>query len=144
MTLERSGVLEASVVEFTGSSETIEVPITAAHIPNVFVGVVIVKGVDETNPFPATRVGYAKLAVDTAEKELHIDVQASSEVVRPGDVVTYTLTVRDSAGNPVAGAETSLALVDKAVLVLAGAYGAEQKLVDIFYYQRRSASTPAH
>ena len=136
VTLERSGVLEASVVEFTGSSETIEVPITAAHIPNVFVGVVIVKGVDETNPFPATRVGYAKLAVDTAEKELHIDVQASSEVVRPGDVVTYTLTVQDSAGNPVAGAETSLALVDKAVLVLAGAYGAEQKLVDIFYYQR--------
>lgn len=136
VTVERSGVLESQVVEFTGSSETIEIPVTAAHIPNIFVGVVIVAGVDATNPFPATRVGYVKLAVDTAEKELSIDVQPSSEVVRPGDTVTYTLTVRDSAGNPVAGAETSLALVDKAVLVLAGNYGMEQKLVDIFYYQR--------
>jgi len=136
VTVERGGVLEARVVEFTSSSETLEIPVTAAHIPNIFVGVVIVKGVDETNPFPATRVGYAKLAVDTAEKELHIDVQASSEVVRPGDVVTYTLTVRDHTGAPVANAETSLALVDKAVLVLAGSYGTERKLVDIFYYQR--------
>jgi uncharacterized protein YfaS (alpha-2-macroglobulin family) len=136
VTIERSGVLESQVVEFTGSSETIEIPVTAAHIPNIFVGVVIVAGVDETNPFPATRVGYARLAVDTAEKELTLDVQPSSDVVRPGDTVTYTLTVRDSNGDPVAGAETSLALVDKAVLVLAGNYGQEQKLVDIFYYQR--------
>ncbi|MCO5213078.1 MAG: MG2 domain-containing protein [Caldilinea sp.] len=136
VTLERSGVLEERVVEFTGSSETIDVPVTAAHIPNIFVGVVIVKGVDETNPFAATRVGYVKLAVDTAQKELTIDVQPSAETVRPGDTVTYTLTVRDSDGNPVAGAETSLALVDKAVLVLAGAYGTQQSLVDVFYYER--------
>src|SRR5690606_16460915 len=79
VTLERSGVLEERVVEFTGSSETIEVPVTVAHIPNVYVGVVIVKGVDETNPFAATRVGYVKLAVDTAQKELTIDVQPSAD-----------------------------------------------------------------
>ncbi|MFM7583756.1 MAG: alpha-2-macroglobulin family protein, partial [Caldilinea sp.] len=79
---------------------------------------------------------YVKLAVDTAEKELHIEVQPSSELVRPGETVTYTLTVRDNSGTPVAGAEMSLALVDKAVLALAGGYGTEQKLVDIFYYQR--------
>lgn len=136
ITVERGGVLDARVVEFTGSSETLDIPVTSAHIPNVFVGVVIVKGIDETNPYPATRVGYARLAVDTAEKELHLDVQVSSEVVRPGDLVTYTLTVRDHTGAAVANAETSLALVDKAVLVLAGSYGAAQKLVDIFYYQR--------
>ncbi len=136
VTLERNGVIEARVVEFTGSSETIEVPVSAAHIPNIFVGVVIVKGIDETNPIPATRVGYGKLAVDTAPKELTIDVRPSADTVRPGDTVTYTLTVRDNEGKPVAGAETSLALVDKAVLVLAGSYGTQQNLVDIFYYER--------
>ncbi len=136
VTVERGGVLESRVVEFTSSSETLEIPVTAAHIPNIFVGVVIVAGLDETNPVPATRVGYIKLAVDTAEKELHIEVQPSSDLVRPGETVTYTLTVRDSGGAPVAGAEMSLALVDKAVLALAGGYGTEQKLVDIFYYQR--------
>ena len=136
ITLERGGVLEKRVVEFQGSSETIEVPVTSTHIPNVYVGVVIVKGVDETNPFAATRVGYVKLAVDTAQKKLTLDVQPSASTIQPGDTVTYTLTVRDSDGNPVAGAETSLALVDKAVLVLAGAYGTQQSLADIFYYER--------
>ena len=136
VTVERSGVLESRVVEFTDSSETLAVPVTAEHIPNIFVGVVIVAGLDETNPIPATRVGYVKLAVDTAEKELRIEVQPSSDLVRPGETVTYTLTVRDNRGTPVAGAEMSLALVDKAVLALAGGYGTEQKLVDIFYYQR--------
>ncbi|MFM7581874.1 MAG: MG2 domain-containing protein, partial [Caldilinea sp.] len=42
VTVERSGVLESRVVEFTDSSETLEVPVTAEHIPNIFVGVVIV------------------------------------------------------------------------------------------------------
>jgi hypothetical protein len=40
------------VFEFTGSSETIEIPVTAAHIPNIFVGVVIVAGCGRDQPLP--------------------------------------------------------------------------------------------
>jgi hypothetical protein len=98
VTLERSGVIEHQVIDLTGSSQTIEIPITGEHIPNIYVGVVMVKGVDESNPYPATRVGYVKLAVDTAEKELSVDGEPSDVVLRPGDTVTYTLTVRDSNG----------------------------------------------
>ena len=54
----------------------------------------------------------------------------------PGDTVTYTLTIRDQAGNPVPNVETSVALVDKAVLVLGAGYQNTQSLVDIFYYER--------
>ena len=84
----------------------------------------------------ATRVGYAALSVDTSEKELSIDIKPSAETVAPGDTVTYTLTIRDSAGNPVPDVSTSVALVDKAVLVLGAGYQDTRSLIDIFYYER--------
>jgi len=134
ITIERSGVLESKVITLTGNSESLEIPITGRHIPNIYVGVVLAKGIDETNPTPALRVGYIKLPVDTNERVLDIVVEPSAETVRPSDTVTYTLTVRDSNGDPVPNAEVSAALVDKAILSLAAGY--EQRLVDVFYYER--------
>lgn len=136
VTLERGGVIDQRVIELTGSSQTIEVPITSDMIPNIYAGVVLVKGIDENTPFVATRVGYAALSIDTSEKELSIDIEPSSDKVAPGDTVTYTLTIRDQAGNPAPGVETSVALVDKAVLALAEGYLDTRSLVDIFYYER--------
>ncbi len=134
VTVERGGVLEAEVITLTGNSETLEIPITGQHIPNIYVGVVLIKGVDETNPTPAMRVGYVKLPVDAAERELDIAIEPSAETVRPGDTVTYTLSVRDSAGAVVSESEVSVAVVDKAVLSLA--FGGEQPIMDAFYYER--------
>ena len=136
VTVERNGVLESQVTEFDGSSPTLEIPITGDYIPNIYVGVVIVKGIDASNPFPSTRVGYVKLAVDTSEKALTIAIEPSAALLEPGDTVTYTLTVKDSAGNPVPDAETSLALVDKAVLVLGAGFQSTTSLIDRFYYER--------
>jgi len=136
VTLERGGVIESKVIELAGSSQTIDVPVTAQQIPNVFVGVVLVKGIDESNPFPATRVGYAKLSVDTSVKQLSIDVKPSASTVLPGETVTYTLTIRDQAGEPAPNVETSIAVVDKAVLILGAGYQNTQSLVNIFYYER--------
>ncbi len=136
VTIERSGVIDARVVELDGSSETLEIPITGAYIPNIYVGVVIVKGVDESNPYPTTRHGYVMLPVDTSEKALTVEIEPSSTTFRPGDTVTYTVTLRDNQGNPAPAVETSFALVDKAVLDLAGNAGATSSLLDIFYYER--------
>ena len=101
VTLERGGVMDARVIQLTGSSQTIDVPITGAYIPNIYVGVVLVKGVDETNPVP----GHAGRLCDAGrghEREGAGDRhRASADIVPPGDTVTYTLTIRDSAGNPV-------------------------------------------
>ena len=134
VTIERGGVLEAEVITLTGNSETLEIPITSRHIPNIYVGVVLMKGVDETNPTPSMRVGYVKLPVDADERELDIAIEPSAETVRPGGTVTYTLTVRDAAGEAVPAAEVSVAIVDRAVLSLA--YGGDQPITDAFYYER--------
>ncbi|CAN5726007.1 alpha-2-macroglobulin [soil metagenome] len=134
VTLERDGVLESKVITLTSNSETLDIPITAEHIPDIFVSVVLVKGVDASNPTAAIRVGLVQLGVDTSQKKLGIDIAPSAEQIKPGDTVSYTLTITDSTGKPVANAETSVALVDKAVLSLA--LGDARNLLDIFYYQR--------
>ncbi len=134
VSLERAGVIATNLMTLDGNSETLEIPITPEHIPNIFVSVIIVKGVDESNPVPAMRVGYVQLTVDTAEKALAIDVAASATTVQPGETVTYTLTINDSAGQPVPEAEVSIALVDRAVLSLVE--GGSQPMLDVFYYQR--------
>jgi uncharacterized protein YfaS (alpha-2-macroglobulin family) len=134
VTLERGGVLEAKRMTLNGNSETLAVPITAEHIPNIFVSVIIVKGVDESNPTPAMRIGYVQLDVDTAEKALTIEVAPSSTMLKPGETISYTLTIKDSAGNVVPDAEVSVALVDKAVLSLVE--GMSTSMLDVFYYQR--------
>ncbi|CAD7703729.1 unnamed protein product [Ostreobium quekettii] len=134
LTLERGGVLESQLVTLNGNSETLAIPITADHIPNIFVSVVLVKGVDTSNPTPAMRLGYVQLNVDTAEKALTIEVAPSAETVQPRDSVSYTLTILDHLGESVADAEVSVALIDKAVLSLAE--GDTRPLLDIFYYER--------
>lgn len=140
LTLERGGVLESQLVTLNGNSETLAIPITSEHIPNLFVSVIIVKGIDESNPTPAMRIGYLQLNVDTAEKALTIDVDSTAPLAsmgsttQPGETITYTLTVEDENGTPVSNAEVSVALVDKAVLSLA--QGDMRSMLDVFYYER--------
>jgi hypothetical protein len=46
-------VLDSQIITLESNSELIDIPITPEHIPNVYVSVVLIKGVDETNPTPA-------------------------------------------------------------------------------------------
>ncbi|MDW8072389.1 MAG: alpha-2-macroglobulin family protein, partial [Anaerolineae bacterium] len=66
-------------------------------------------------------VGYAQLAIDTAEKELTITMKPdkpADQHYQPGETVTYEITTTDSRGRPVE-AELALSLVDLSVLSLA-------------------------
>lgn len=142
VTYERTGVDEQRVETLRGGSRTLEVPITVDQIPNSFVSVVLIKGIDETNPTPAIRIGLVQLNVDTASKALTIDVETSiyaslgneQPVAAPGQEITWTLTVRDHAGAPVPNAEVSVALIDKALLSLADSF--DGSLLDYFWRQR--------
>ena len=133
LTIERGHIYEHRRLTLTTNSETIEVPITDEHIPNVFVSVVIVKGMDAAEPLGSFKIGYVELPVSTAEKELAVTITPSSQRVSPRDTVTYTVEAKDHAGQPVQ-AEFSLALVDKAVLALADVVG--PSLLDHYYRQR--------
>ena len=133
VTIERGHILHHEVRTLQTNSEILQIPITADHAPNIFVSVVIVKGMGENNPRPSFKVGYAMLPVSTEQQELTVEIKPDRERYQPGETVAYDIRTTDYTGQGVS-TELSLALVDKAVLALGGAEQAS--LLDVFYSQR--------
>ena len=123
LTIERGEVISHRLLSIAGTSELIEVPITADYAPNVYVSVVLITpaGSGNTADAPAApdvRVGLVNLAISTEQQDLTVSVAPDKEQAGPRDSITYTVTTKDYSGKGVP-AEVSLALVDKAVLTLA-------------------------
>jgi len=124
VTVERDSILSREVVHLPSNSSVIRIPIGPEHIPNVYVGVVLVQGraaaLAATTGAPAaagTKVGYVALTVDPAPKVLRIDIDPSTAEALPASEVGFDITVTDASGLPVQAA-LSLDLVDKAILTL--------------------------
>ena len=118
VTVERGDVLKAERVTLDSNSYVYELPITEDFAPNVFVTVLLVKGVDDTNPVAAFRMGMVQLGVDNSRKAITIDIAPDREQAGPRETVTYTITTTDYSGEPVQ-AEVGVALTDLAVLSIA-------------------------
>ncbi|MBN1583260.1 MAG: Ig-like domain-containing protein [Anaerolineae bacterium] len=139
VTIERGDIIEHRLVTLASNSEIIEVPIEEEYVPNVFISVALVKGMDETNPVPAFKLGYIALPVSTKTKTLNIALtpdrdMEQGEYYRPRETVKYDVQVTDHTGQGVE-TELSLDLVDLAVLALTGG-DRGRSLLDSFYYQR--------
>lgn len=139
ITVERGDILSQEVIRLDTNSTVYRLPIEPGHAPNVFVSVLLSKGVDENNPNAAFRMGVAQLNVDTSRLVLNLDVASSVDVdagefAGPGDTVEYTLTATDWQGTPVPNAEIGVSVTDLAVLTIADPNSPE--LMPFFYSQR--------
>jgi uncharacterized protein YfaS (alpha-2-macroglobulin family) len=143
----REGVLRSFVTEIDGHEPVIEVPITAADAPNVYVSVLAVRGrvswwraalgsaarylhlpwaVDGALPTalvdlgkPAYRYGIGRIAVDWRPHRLDVDVKPAREVYPVRDTAQVDVTVRAANGSALPpGAEVALAAVDEGLLDL--------------------------
>ncbi len=130
VTVEREGMLDRWVTTLEGGAPTISVPIYEKHLPNIFVGVMLIRGRTGEKIFdengddlakPQIKVGYAALDVSPRSRRLSVRVAADKSEYRPGTPVTVTLETQSEGGQP-APAEVTLAVVDEGVLALTG-YG---------------------
>ena len=138
ITVERGHIYRHWVETLETNSEQVQIPITADLIPNIFVSVVVVKGVDETSPLPNFKVGYAWLSIEAKDRELTITLtpdRSAGQHYQPGEEVTCDVMVSDSQGRPVE-AELSLDLVDLAVLTLAE----EREDISSYFWRERGLS----
>ncbi|MBN1889866.1 MAG: Ig-like domain-containing protein [Thermoflexales bacterium] len=133
VTVERGRILGHQVITLQSNSETLDLPITADMAPNAYVSVVLVKGVDETTPVAAFKLGYASFEVSPEQQEIQLTVSSDRSRYSPNDEVVYTIRATDYAGQPVQ-AELALALVDLSVLSLADSNS--PPIVQSFYGQR--------
>lgn len=130
ITVEREGVIATDSVLMDSNSLVYELPITADFAPNVFVSVMLVKGVDENNPVASFRYGLTQLNVDTERKVVNIDVVPNVDRAQPRDTVSYTIRTTDYKGDPVS-AQVGLGLTDLAALSIVGPNSG--LLLDRFY-----------
>jgi hypothetical protein len=127
ITLEREGIIESWTQEIKGTAETLEIPISRDHVPNVFVSVILLQGrsSQEETPGkediekPSFKIGYIDLSVDPMEKRLQIEVIPDRKEYSPQDKVKIAIKVRDASGEGVPS-EVSVAVVDMGLLNLIG------------------------
>lgn len=121
VTIERDGVMEKRLITLTPKLKHIQIPITGADAPNVYVSVALVQGRmgEGSRGKPRMRMGIINLAVKPEDTKLNVAVEMDKKDYRPGEEVTATVTVTDQAGKPVAS-EVSIAAADEGVLALMG------------------------
>src|SRR5690606_31102865 len=93
LTIEREGGISHRRLRLEGSAQTVDVPIDASMIPNVFVGVILQRGrvseggieAGDDPGRPAVRVGYTQLQVEDAAKRLQVRVRPDAQQKRPGE-----------------------------------------------------------
>lgn len=135
LTIERGTLLEQRLITVNGS-EIVEIPITAAHAPNVYMTVVAIKPVNTADgdfPYADMRVGIVEATVSTEQLGLNVAIQPDAEDYQPGDTAVYNITVTNYSGSPVQ-AELSVALVDLAVLTLKDDNAPD--IVEGFYFRQ--------
>ncbi|MFO7917471.1 MAG: Ig-like domain-containing protein [Anaerolineae bacterium] len=134
LTIERGSILEHQVIELEGNSEQIEIPIQPEHAPNIYVSIVLMKGMEDDETPASFKMGLVMLPVSTEHRELQIDIRPDrSNTYKPGEQVTYDIQVKDHRGRGIQ-AELSLQLVDLAIESLVRK--SQPDIVEAFYRER--------
>ncbi len=126
VTVEREGILAASVFPLSGKDPVIRVPIRD-YAPNVFVSVLAVRGrVGSIQPTatvdlgkPAFKLGIAELRVGWRDHELKVAVSADRAVYRVREKAQVKIAVKTASGAPLpSDAQVAVAAVDQGLLEL--------------------------
>jgi len=113
ISLERGKIFSYEIVDVSQSYFDYSFPIKSEYIPNIYGTVTLLA------PGQRAKYGSVNFLVNTAEKELKIEVQTKKSAYYPGEEVILDLNVRDYLDQP-AEAELSVAVVDLSVLALKG------------------------
>ena len=127
VSVEREGILEASVVSLSGNEPTVSVPISGHYAPNVFVSVLAVRGrIGDVQPTaqvdlgkPAFKLGIAELQVGWQAHELKVSLAPDQPVYQVREEAAVTIRVHSADGTPLTpGSEVAVAAVDAGLLEL--------------------------
>ena len=152
LTLERGTLHSQQTVELTPPLTVVEIPITDAHVPNIYAVIHAWKPISNTLPqgdsyysdsIPDAELVIAStiLYVPADHKRLTLTITPDKEVYAPGDEATFTIRATNPAGDPVS-AEIALAVVDEAIFTLAD--DNTPILYDTFYFWRGSSVHTYH
>ncbi len=141
LTLSRGGFVSTETFTVEDGSAVLAVPIEDRYIPNVHVQVDLVGSTGRTDDSgnalpdapdrPAFATGSLDLPVPPHSRTLEVAAEPAEPTIEPGSTTSIDVAVTDANGEPVAGAELAVVVVDEAVLALSS-YELPDPL-DIFY-----------
>ncbi len=124
----RNGVRETIRFALVKGSAQISVNITEADVPSIAITVEVVGATNRTSfdgklvegapKRPAYAVGTLSLSVPPVKRTLKVTATPAVKELEPGESTSLAVTVNDSSGAPVVGAEFAVVVVDEAVLGL--------------------------
>lgn len=115
-TVETDTIVFQKVLNLEESGE-IHFEVTEGMSPNAYCSLILLQKDTPTEGLPLRALGVVPLFVERRDTRLLLAVEAP-QTTRPGTSLPVTITVRDVHGNPVRGAEVTLALVDVGILAL--------------------------
>jgi uncharacterized protein YfaS (alpha-2-macroglobulin family) len=121
VTVERQGIWSRRVITLKTTAEAVEIPITAAMMPNAFVTVLAVEGAPPANApdagKPGIWYGVAPLTVEASGQKIAVALTTDREAYQPQDTVRIHLEAQRD-GQALANARVTLWAVDYGVLSL--------------------------
>lgn len=141
VTVEREGVLAASVVHLSGRNPVIRLPVRD-WAPNVFVSALVVRGrIADVQPTamldlgkPAFKLGIAGIRVGWRDHRLNVKVMPDKSVYHVRDKALVKISVRTFDGKPPPEGSIAVAAVDEGLLELRA--NDSWKLLDAMMDQR--------
>lgn len=115
------------VIEMSGPTKLVRVPLDERHVPNVFLSAYSVRD-------GSVVADVERVAVPPVKQFLTVSATPDSALVRPGAEGTWKLVARDWAGKPVR-AELSFGVIDESVLAIQGEYALDPR--QFFYGDQR-------
>ncbi len=164
LTLRRDGIVKTERFTMKDSSITLKIPLEERYLPNIYAQVDLVgaaeRNVDDLSantvaeksadkdvqvPLakrPAFASGNINLSISTESRKLKVSSEPRDKTLVPGGETKVDIDVRDSKGEPVAGSEVAVVIVDESVLALSG-YTISDPM-EIFYTDRSTGTTDHH
>lgn len=134
LSLERGRVNRYQIVHMSGKSTTVDLPLTATDMPNIFVKA---SGFTLTDYATAT----TNVIVSAQSKKMNVRITPDRTKLGPGEQLTVNIETTDQAGNPVSS-DVALWTVDKALFELVDNKPAQ--IFDQFWHERYNNTDEAH
>ena len=130
LTVRRNGIVQLQRITMASTSQTFNIKLDEALVPNAEVHVQLVGQDDRTddagNPDPrlprrpAFATGTAAAKILPVNRTLGVKATAKLLALEPGGTTQIDIDVRDAAGRGVDGAEVAVVVADESVLALSG------------------------
>lgn len=140
ITVERHGILHREERDLIGGAQVIEVPLNKeSYAPGVYLSVVLIKGrtsdkIDGDIDLgkPSFKMGLIPVEVVNSATRLQVKSKTSKAEYKPGEEISASIKVTDINGKGLES-EVAIAVVDEAILQLAGDYMKKYEVHDGFY-----------